>query len=44
MTAKARRAGLWLLALAGAAVLALAWRGYDEASLILMLQSLPFCG
>ncbi|MEZ5904553.1 MAG: hypothetical protein R3C69_05410 [Geminicoccaceae bacterium] len=38
------RAGSWLLALAGIAVLALAWRGYDEASFILMLQSLPFCG
>lgn len=44
MTRNARRSGLGLLALAGVAVLALAWRGYDRASLILLLQSLPFCG
>ncbi len=44
MTGGTRRAGLWLLGIAGTVVLTLAWRGYDEASLILMLQSLPFCG
>ncbi|HRY24516.1 MAG: hypothetical protein R3D28_17240 [Geminicoccaceae bacterium] len=44
MTERARRAGLWLLGLAGVVALALAWRGYGDASLILMLQSLPFCG
>ncbi len=44
MTGGGRRAALWLLGLAGAVALALAWRGYDEASLILMMQSLPFCG
>lgn len=44
MTGRAGRAGLWLLGMAGVVVLTLAWRGYDEASLILMMQSLPFCG
>lgn len=44
MTARTGRTVRLLLGLAGAVVLAFAWRAHDRAALLLLLQSLPLCG